>query len=260
MASKKTLGKKVSDILTPKRRKKIIDEDSPMTEKEMRFIEQGGLGDEPLLEALRQVWKKTGKVNSKKTSIKRAGGGGAKKKLGKKVSDILTPPKKKKKKGKGSLGEGKWDYLEGSQTDPKSPLGAASRKKPTPEQKAIAKAHKKTTEHSQEGGKRGSEKWLPSRTEEGYLNPFSGKEKRYTAKEKAYIKDLAKRLEDAEKTARKGGGQTKPKPKKIKKPVGMSATFPRHVKKSTYGVTAKKHGGKITYKMSGGQVVDAGYD
>ena len=50
------------------------------------------------------------------------------------------------------------------------------------------------------------------------------------------------------------------KPKKITKSVGMSATFPRHVRKSTYGVTAKKHGGKITYKMSGGQVVNAGYD
>ena len=47
----------------------------------------------------------------------------------------------------------------------------------------------------------------------------------------------------------------KKKETNIKKPVGMSATFPKHV-----GVTAKKHGGKITYKMTGGQVVDAGYD
>jgi hypothetical protein len=183
----------------------------------------------------------------------------SKKKVAKKTADILTPPKKKKKKGKGSLGEGKWDYLEGSRTDPKSPIG--SPKKPTSEQTAVAKAHQKTEELSEEVGKRpGGAKWLPSRTEEGYLNPFSGKEKRYTKQEKEYIRDLAKRLEDSEKTARKGGGQTKPKPKKITKSVGMSATFPRHVRKSTYGVTAKKHGGKISYKMSGGQVVDAGYD
>jgi len=177
----------------------------------------------------------------------------------KKLIEGLIP--KKKKKGKGSLGKGKWEYPEGSPTDPKSARGAS--KKPTPEQKALTKAHEKTIEHSQEvgdfGGKRGSEKWLPSRYEEGYMNPV-GKVKPYTAKEKAYIRELAKRLEDAEKTAKKGGGQTKPKPKKITKSVGMSATFPRHVRKSTYGVTAKKHGGKITSRMSGGQVVDAGYD
>jgi hypothetical protein len=53
----------------------------------------------------------------------------------------------------------------------------------------------------------------------------------------------------------KSVGKPKQQPKKIKKPVGMSATFPKYV-----GVTAKKHGGKITYKMTGGQVVDAGYD
>ena len=40
----------------------------------------------------------------------------------------------------------------------------------------------------------------------------------------------------------------------------MSPGFPSHVKERIYGVTAKKHGGKITYKMTGGQVVDAGYE
>ena len=49
----------------------------------------------------------------------------------------------------------------------------------------------------------------------------------------------------------------KKKETNIKKPVGMSATFPLKI---DIGVTAKKHGGKITYKMTGGQVVDAGYD
>ena len=49
--------------------------------------------------------------------------------------------------------------------------------------------------------------------------------------------------------------KTKNKKSKTSSVTGMSATFPKHV-----GVTAKKHGGKITYKMSGGQVVDAGYE
>ena len=186
-----------------------------------------------------------------------------------KVVESLIPKKKKKKKGKGSLGEGKWDYPD-RPIDPKSARGAS--KKPTPEEKAIAKAHEKTIEHSQEvgdfGGKRGSEKWLPSRYEEGFINPV-GKVKPYTKQEKAYIRELAKRLEDAEKITKKGGGKVvkrkegktvgKPKrqPKKIKPNVGMSATFPLKI---DIGVTAKKHGGKITSKMTGGQVVDAGYE
>ena len=45
--------------------------------------------------------------------------------------------------------------------------------------------------------------------------------------------------------------------KKIKPNIGMSATFPLKI---DIGVTAKKHGGKISYKMTGGQVVDAGYE
>jgi len=49
--------------------------------------------------------------------------------------------------------------------------------------------------------------------------------------------------------------KTKNKKSKTSSVTGMSATFPKHV-----GVTAKKYGGKITYKMSGGQVVDAGYE
>jgi hypothetical protein len=49
--------------------------------------------------------------------------------------------------------------------------------------------------------------------------------------------------------------KTKKKKSKTSSVTGMSATFPKHV-----GVTAKKHGGKITYKMTGGQVVDAGYE
>ena len=49
--------------------------------------------------------------------------------------------------------------------------------------------------------------------------------------------------------------KTKKKKSKTSSVTDMSATFPKHV-----GVTAKKHGGKITYKMSGGQVVDAGYE
>ena len=55
-----------------------------------------------------------------------------------------------------------------------------------------------------------------------------------------------------------GGSKTK----KIKESSisAMSAGFPRQVKERIYGVTAKKHGGKITYKMTGGQVVDAGYE
>ena len=52
-------------------------------------------------------------------------------------------------------------------------------------------------------------------------------------------------------------GKPKRQPKKIKPNVGMSATFPLKI---DIGVTAKKHGGKITYKMTGGQVVDAGYE
>jgi hypothetical protein len=52
-------------------------------------------------------------------------------------------------------------------------------------------------------------------------------------------------------------GKPKLQSKKIKPNVGMSATFPLKI---DIGVTAKKHGGKITYKMTGGQVVDAGYD
>ena len=55
----------------------------------------------------------------------------------------------------------------------------------------------------------------------------------------------------------KSVGKPKQQPKKIKPNVGMSATFPLKI---DIGVTAKKHGGKITYKMTGGQVVDAGYD
>ena len=55
----------------------------------------------------------------------------------------------------------------------------------------------------------------------------------------------------------KSVGGSKIKTKNIKPNVGMSATFPLKI---DIGVTAKKHGGKITYKMSGGQVVDAGYD
>ena len=55
----------------------------------------------------------------------------------------------------------------------------------------------------------------------------------------------------------KAVGKPKRQPKKIKPNVGMSATFPLKI---DIGVTAKKHGGKITYKMTGGQVVDAGYE
>ena len=63
-------------------------------------------------------------------------------------------------------------------------------------------------------------------------------------------------------STKQGGGKIKSgtkkiKTKKIKPNIGMSATFPLKI---DIGVTAKKHGGKITYKMSGGQVVDAGYD
>ena len=55
----------------------------------------------------------------------------------------------------------------------------------------------------------------------------------------------------------KSVGGSKTPIKKIRPNVGMSATFPLKI---DIGVTAKKHGGKITYKMTGGQVVDAGYD
>ena len=55
----------------------------------------------------------------------------------------------------------------------------------------------------------------------------------------------------------KSVGGSKIKTKNIKPNVGMSATFPLKI---DIGVTAKKHGGKITYKMTGGQVVDAGYE
>ena len=55
----------------------------------------------------------------------------------------------------------------------------------------------------------------------------------------------------------KSVGGSKTPTKKIKPNVGMSATFPLKI---DIGVTAKKHGGKITYKMTGGQVVDAGYE
>ena len=55
----------------------------------------------------------------------------------------------------------------------------------------------------------------------------------------------------------KSVGGSKIKTKNIKPNVGMSATFPLKI---DIGVTAKKHGGKITYKMTGGQVVAAGYE
>ena len=55
----------------------------------------------------------------------------------------------------------------------------------------------------------------------------------------------------------KSVGGSKTPTKNIKLPVSHSATFPLKI---DIGVTAKKHGGKITYKMTGGQVVDAGYD
>jgi hypothetical protein len=60
----------------------------------------------------------------------------------------------------------------------------------------------------------------------------------------------------------KAVGGSKIKTKKIKGSSisASSAGFPRQVKERIYGVTAKKHGGKITYKMTGGQVVDAGYE
>ena len=60
----------------------------------------------------------------------------------------------------------------------------------------------------------------------------------------------------------KSVGGSKIKTKKIQGSSisAMSPGFPSHVKERIYGVTAKKHGGKITYKMTGGQVVDAGYE
>ena len=57
-----------------------------------------------------------------------------------------------------------------------------------------------------------------------------------------------------------GGSKIKTKKIQGSSISAMSPGFPSHVKERIYGVTAKKHGGKITYKMTGGQVVDAGYE
>jgi len=304
MAGRKKAGKKVADIFTPKRRKKIIDEDSPMTEKEMRFIEQGGLGDEPLLEFLRQAWKKTGKVNSKKTYIKRAGGGGAKKKVAKKTADIFTPPGK-------NLHQTITGRLEDINTP--APTSAAQNRARVEalQKKELAKKKVQEEERRQRAKlvapekeakqravfqKKGEEINRKNLDKAGIKGDYDKnnpehrelwakfKQKQKEAKEREFQSNLRSkrkivshtkattepvtprsqegmRLPAKGETVKRKKGKTVGKPKqqlkKIKPNVGMSATFPLKI---DIGVTAKKHGGKITYKMTGGQVVDAGYD
>ena len=202
----------------------------------------------------------------------------AKKKLGKKVSDILTPP------GKTPI------------TPDKPGLATASRiAKKDAEIRKFAGTHGKAAAIKKYGKARVDQVPMstrkigtpPSVSKAGEGphgisgQPMTGKPRLYA--EDTYRSDISGTAPTGTPATRygqrgKGGirwstkqgggkvvnrkkgksvGKPKQQPKKIKPNVGMSATFPLKI---DIGVTAKKYGGKITYKMTGGQVVDAGYD
>ena len=203
----------------------------------------------------------------------------SKKTLGKKVSDILTPPKKKDTYKPPKMEQPSHPHLKGVTVSKNLLKQAIAKSKKV---RSIPKHQRKKTPLPDDPNignvpeQRGKLRdWVEKQTGESLettlrragldndvleniIRPH--KSTMTAAKNRARIEALQKagKKYGGKVVKRKKGksvGGSKIKIKKIKKPVGMSATFPKYV-----GVTAKKHGGKITYKMSGGQVVDAGYD
>tara|TARA_R100000152_G_C6759823_1_gene183809 strand:- start:970 stop:1509 length:540 start_codon:yes stop_codon:yes gene_type:complete len=92
------------------------------------------------------------------------------------------------------------------------------------------------------------QKTAQTKVEEAAENVGSGIEpSEMTSKQKEYYRDLAQKLEDAERTA---------SGKQFKKHGGKITGTDFEMLK----MNKKKYGGKITYRMTGGQVVDSGYD
>ena len=92
------------------------------------------------------------------------------------------------------------------------------------------------------------QKTVETKVEEAMENVGSGIEpSETTLKQKEYYRDLNKKIQDAEKSV---------SGKQFKKHGGKITGTDFEMLK----MNKKKYGGKITYRMTGGQVVDSGYD
>tara|TARA_R100000988_G_C3977006_1_gene154754 strand:+ start:198 stop:770 length:573 start_codon:yes stop_codon:yes gene_type:complete len=79
-----------------------------------------------------------------------------------------------------------------------------------------------------------------------------------TSKQKEYVRDLDKKITDTERTL--SGKQFKKDGGLVGGQNKLDVNKDGKITGTDFEMLKKKHGGKITYRMTGGQVVGAGYD